>query len=93
LLVLAWVITLAGSLLPDIHFRELTGSSPPWLFWYKVTILGGLLLTSLVWKTIRPLKQFFTVVLVVYLVEWGVGMAYQGLNNTAWFARADPFIQ
>ncbi len=88
-----WIVTLLISQLPDIFFRELTGSIPCWLFWSKVGLIGGLLLISLFWKPLRALWLYFAVLLSVYLVEWGVDRAYHALHYTTWFANASPFLQ
>ena len=50
----AWVVMLLISLLPDILFHELTGSRPAWLYWAQVGLIGALLLVSLFWKKLRP---------------------------------------
>lgn len=86
-------MTLLISQLPDILFRELTGSIPCWLFWSKVGLIGGLLLISLFWKPLRALWLYFAILLSVYLVEWGVDRAYHALHYSAWFAKASPFLQ
>jgi membrane protease YdiL (CAAX protease family) len=90
---LAWAVILLGSLLPDILFRELTGSLPSWLFWSKVTLIGGLLLVSLLWKPLRALGLFFAVLLAVNLVGWGVARTYQDLRYTSWFIGLSPFLK
>jgi hypothetical protein len=88
-----WVVTLLISQLPDILFRELTGDIPVWLFWFKVGLIGGSLLISLFWKSLRALWLYFAVLLSVYLLEWGVELAYRALHYSAWFATASPFLQ
>ena len=93
LMILAWATTLLISLLPDILFKELTGSLPSWLYGSKVGLVGGLLLVSLLWKPLRALGLFFAVLLAVYLLEWGVDRGYQSLGDEAWFAGQRPFLQ
>ena len=90
---IAWAVTLLVSLLPDILFRELTGSLPAWLYWVKVGLMLALLLASLLWKRIRPLWLFAAVLLAVYLLEGSVGRFFQFLNYTNWLASASPFVQ
>lgn len=90
---ITWVVTLLISQLPDILFRELSGSRPFWLFWSKVGLIGGLLLISLCWKPLRALWLYFAILLSVYLVEWGVDRVYHALDYTTWFATASPFLQ
>ena len=90
---IAWAVTLLVSLLPDILFRELTGSLPAWVYWVKVGLMLALLLASLLWKRVRPLWLFAAVLLAVYLLEGSVGRFFQSLNYTSWLAGASPFIQ
>jgi membrane protease YdiL (CAAX protease family) len=91
--IVAWVATLLISLLPDILFTELTGSRPEWLFWAKIALLGGLLLTSLLWKPLRGLRLYFTVLSALYWLEWGVDWVYRQAGYTAWFAGMPPFLR
>jgi len=90
---IAWGVTLLVSLLPDILFRELTGSLPGWVYWAKMGLMLALLLTSLLWKQIRPLWLFSAVLLAVYLLEGAVGRFFQFINYTSWLATAQPFVQ
>lgn len=64
LTILAWVITLLISTLPDIAWIELTGSSPAWLTYAKMGLLLALTLTAFVWQRVRPLRNFFLVMFV-----------------------------
>jgi membrane protease YdiL (CAAX protease family) len=93
LIALTWAITLLISQLPDILFQELTGSMPSWLFWSKLGLIGGMLLSSLLWKPIGTLWLYFAVLLGVYVVEWDVDRIYHALNYTAWFATTSPFLR
>ena len=90
---IAWAVTLLVSLLPDILFVEISGDRPEWLFWAKVGLAGALLALSLVWKELRGLRLFFGVLLVLYLIEWGVSRMYERVAYAAWLAKAAPFVQ
>jgi membrane protease YdiL (CAAX protease family) len=90
---LAWTLTLLVSLLPDILFKEFTGSLPAWLYWVKVGLISGFLFTSLLWKYLRPLTLFFAVLLVVYSLEWGVNKFYQSVSYSSWLADAGSFVR
>jgi membrane protease YdiL (CAAX protease family) len=74
-------------------FQELTGSLPSWLFPAKLAVLAALLLASLAWPKLRPLRMFFGVLLGLYLLEWGVGRVYNSPAYLAWFATASPFVR
>jgi hypothetical protein len=90
---IAWVVMLLVSIVPDILFRELTGSVPGWLFGAKLALLGVLFLGSYFWATLRPLRLFFGVLLTLLALSWGVTRLFEGLNFSAWFAGASPFVQ
>jgi hypothetical protein len=67
LLVLAWVVTLLVSFLPNIIWQETTGQQPDWLLWAKVILLAILILLSFISKVIQPLRHYFVLVAVLYL--------------------------
>lgn len=89
---IAWPVMLLVSLLPDILFKEITGSMPAWLFWAKLALAAALLLCSLFWQPLRPLSLFFGVLLTVNIVEWAGGWFYDRFGVQGWFANANPFI-
>jgi membrane protease YdiL (CAAX protease family) len=93
IILIAWIVTLLVSLLPDILFRELTGSLPTWVFWVKIGIIVVLLSTSLFWARLRPLRLFFAVLLAVYTLDWGVNWFYQSLSYSSWLKGASPFVR
>lgn len=66
LTILAWVVTLLISTLPEIIWIELSGSSPAWLTYAKMGLLLALTLTTLVWQPLRPLRRFFLVMFAFF---------------------------
>ena len=62
---LAWITTLLASTLPDAVWQSLTGASPHWLLWAKIGLLAVLVLVSLVCASIRPLRLFFLMLLIL----------------------------
>jgi hypothetical protein len=68
LTILAWGTTLLASALPDIVFDRLAGGVPAWLAWAKTGLLLGLALSALVWKPLRPLRNFFIAMSVFFLL-------------------------
>ncbi len=66
LTILAWVVTLLISALPDIVWIELIGSSPAWLTYAKMGLLLALMLSTWVWKVVRPLRNFFVVMFAFF---------------------------
>jgi hypothetical protein len=64
--ILAWVVTLLISTLPDIAWIEMTGSTPPWLTEAKMGLLLILGVSAFFWKPIRPLRNFFLVMFAFF---------------------------
>jgi len=88
----AWGLMLAVSSLPDILFRELTGSLPGWLYWMKVALLAVLLATAFAWNRLRSLRLYFAALLGLYVIQWGVSEIFTQLNGSSWFAGRIPFV-
>lgn len=66
LLGLAWSITVVASSLPDILWSQLSGGIPSWLDFAKMGLLLGLVLASVVWRPLRPLRNFCLVLLAFF---------------------------
>jgi membrane protease YdiL (CAAX protease family) len=92
-LIIAWGAALLISLLPDILFRELTGSLPAWIYWAKVGLIVALLGISLVWKRLRPLWLFFAVLLAVYTLEGLLNTPRLQATYNIWLAHSSPFVR
>ncbi len=75
---------LAVSDLPDILVVQAGGSVPGWTFWAKAGFLALFLVLTLAWNTIRPLWQYATVFLTLYL---SLGLTNL-LRETSWFQGA-----
>ncbi|MBA3468223.1 MAG: CPBP family intramembrane metalloprotease [Herpetosiphonaceae bacterium] len=63
---LAWGTTLLVSALPDIIWAELIGSPPAGLVLARLALLVGLALTALMWRPLRPLRNYFLVLLAFF---------------------------
>jgi hypothetical protein len=50
-----------------VVWNAVTSEVPGWLFWGKVGVLGAALALCLLWKRLRPLWQFTSVMLIFYL--------------------------
>jgi membrane protease YdiL (CAAX protease family) len=92
LLAVLWTVTLFVSILPDIFFRELTGSAPSWLFWAKIGLLGLCILLSFAWQAIRPIRLYFVVLLVLNLANWVIGLIQQVPQWQAWFSSTSFMV-
>ncbi|MBM3308422.1 MAG: CPBP family intramembrane metalloprotease [Candidatus Eisenbacteria bacterium] len=63
----AWAVMLAVSDLPDIVVASLGRAAPAWAFWAKAAFLAAFLALTLVWRRVRPLRQYALVLLVLFL--------------------------
>lgn len=66
LIILAWVVTVLISTAPEIVFNEVTGSIPPWMVMTKMGLLLILVLAAFVWGPLRPLRNYFVVMLAFF---------------------------
>ena len=66
LTILAWGATILISSLPDIAFDQLAGGVPAWLRFTKMGLLLALGLASFIWKPLRPLRNYFIVMLAFF---------------------------
>jgi membrane protease YdiL (CAAX protease family) len=90
--ILAWVIMLAVSILPDALWHELAGGSPRWLFWSKLGLLAGLAAATFFWRVLRPLRAFILVLLGIYAFGELVGRLAASPLWQGWFGGASaPF--
>ena len=87
---LAWASMLLLSILPNVLFNELTGSTPAWLQPAKWALLAGLILLSLLWQPAMRLRAYFAIFAAIVLAET-VAMRMTGAAFWRnWFA-ADNF--
>lgn len=78
---MAWVVTLYTSELSTVLWRELVGPLPPWLLWSKLLVLAALVVASLFWPKLRPLRNYFLIFLVIYAAT----AASASLVDSAWW--------
>jgi hypothetical protein len=94
LTVVAWVVTVLISTVPDIAFDELGRGVPAWLPGTKIGLLVVMGLAAIIWQPLRPLRNFFVVMIAFFgLTELRPRLdftlpALQGLfGNTAFDGR------
>jgi membrane protease YdiL (CAAX protease family) len=85
----AWITLLVASLLPNILTYELTGTIPNWLVWAKPAAVAALIGTTLVWKQVRPLRNFFLILLALYGAEQLPVVLETTTSWRAWFGGTD----
>ena len=78
---IAWTVMLLVSSLGDILWFELTGAVPVWLFWFKLSLLGVLILLSWLWNPIKALRPFFVMLLAIMSLMW---VKTWLLDSSAW---------
>ncbi len=66
LTILAWVVVILLSTLPDIAFDQLAGGVPAWLSFAKMGLVLFLALAAFVWNPLRPLRNFFIAMLAFF---------------------------
>lgn len=77
----AWAAMLAVSDLPDILLTWLGVAVPSWMYWAKAAFLAAFFVTTRVRRTLRPLWQYATALLTLFLA---LGLTSL-LRGTAWF--------
>lgn len=92
LLLSAWVFTLLISTLPDILWQEIIGREAGWMFWPKVILIAVAVGMTMNMKEIRPLQQYFSVFLLLYLTEWLFGRFAESSIWRSIFPAGAPFI-
>lgn len=87
ILAVAWIVTLLASALPDIIWSEVAGPSPLWL--YGVKAAGLVSLAALTWLLIslRPLRLYFLLLLVVEIGLWFENWLMATPGWEAWEAK------
>jgi uncharacterized protein len=91
ILIVAWVVALLVSILPDVILNEIFKVSPNWLFPAKLGLLALALVVSVAWKPIRPLWQYFLVFLLLSLAEDGIARLGETMKWKSWFVHQVPF--
>jgi hypothetical protein len=91
---LAWGVTLAVSTLPDIVWDQFAGGTPAWLTYAKMALLLILVVAGLIWKPLRPLRNFFIVLIAFFgltllrpRVNFGLPALQALFGNTVFDAR------
>jgi len=84
-----WAVVLLVSDLPNAIWQALGGEPPAWLFWVKIGLLLALILVSLIWKPIQPVRPFFTLLLVLMLALWGMNWIRTTSAYLQWESRSN----
>ena len=68
LAVVAWVVAVLISVVPDILWNTLAHAPSSWLNYGKTILLLGLALAALFWKPLGPLRNFFIAMLAFFVL-------------------------
>ena len=85
-LITAWVIILCVSILPNALWHELAGGAPAWLTWVKIGLLIALSGATLLWKPLRPLRNFALLLLVIFAGDVLVSRLTDSTLWQGWFS-------
>lgn len=66
LTILAWVMTVLVSTMPDILFDLFSGRVPGWLMYTKIGLLVLTVAIAVFWKALRPLLKFFIIMVFFF---------------------------
>ena len=66
LTILAWIMTIMISTMPDILFDIFTGRVPGWLLYAKMGLLVFMIGIAAFWKVLRPLLKFFIIMVFFF---------------------------
>jgi hypothetical protein len=86
---IAWVTMLLVSILPNIIFQEVFSLNTSWLIWFKIGLLFVFTLVSLIWQPIRPLRNYFIILLAIFLIEDLISRVTALSFWQTWFGAAD----
>ncbi len=85
---IAWVVMLCVSILPNALLHELAGGAPAWLAGGKIAVLVMLAAAALFWRPLRPLRNFFLLLLAIFVAESLIGRLTGSALWQGWFNRA-----
>jgi len=84
LILFTWLVVLLVSDLPEAIWQALAGVPPAWLLWVKFGLLAVIIVSSLSWKLIRPVRSYFTLLLVLLLAYYGMNLLRSSAPYLQW---------
>jgi hypothetical protein len=85
LTIIAWAIILCVSHLSNVLLYEFGGGIPTWLPWAKMGLVAVLGAVALFWKPLRPLCNFFLILLAIFVSEELVSLLTDSALWQKWF--------
>ncbi len=82
--VIAWVVVLLVSELPNAIWQAVIGPPPSWFFWAKVGFLIVMAVFGWTWKRVKPLRFYFIPLLALNLALWTMNWIRATPNYLQW---------
>lgn len=93
LILTAWLGTLLLSRLPQIILSELgIVASTDWSLWWWVIIGAALFALTYMWDGIRPLRSYFLIMTMIYVVTIGLSAIQQTSIWVSWFGPEKTWL-
>jgi len=89
--VAAWLVMLSVSVLPDALLDMLAIASPPWIIWAKLGLLAIAAASTFAWRSLRPLRSFFLILLGILAAELAVTRLGNSASLTSWLGNDASF--
>ncbi|HOU13634.1 MAG TPA: CPBP family intramembrane metalloprotease [Anaerolineae bacterium] len=85
LTIVVWGVILCVSHLPNVLWYEIGGGIPAWLPWAKIGLAAVLAAAAFFWKPLRPLCNFFLILLAIFVIEELVSRLTDSALWQGWF--------
>jgi len=93
LILTAWLGTLLLSRLPQIILSELgIVASTDWSLWWWVIIGAALFALTYMWDAIKPLRSYFLIMTMIYVVTMGLSAIQQTSIWVSWFGPEKTWL-
>ncbi len=86
--VITWTVVLLASDLPNALWQTLGGDPPGWLFWVRTGFLMAVVLLSLAWRRLQPLRIYFILLLVLMIARWSMDQVMATPEYDRWQKQA-----
>ncbi len=93
LIMTAWLGTLLLSRLPQIILSESGVISPTdWSLWWWIFLGAALIALTYLWQAVRPLRGYFLVLTMIYVITVGLSLLNQTSLWISWFGPERPWL-
>jgi len=93
LILTAWLGTLLLSRLPQIILNEMgVVASSDWSLWWWIAIGAALVALTYMWEAVKPLRGYFLIMTMIYVVTIGLSLLQQTSFWLSWFGEEKPWL-